>query len=422
MDVFVPGRHPFAGPLAIAMAGLAIAALAGGCLPGWPDDVRALAAADGNAPSQPASEAPSQPASEATSEAPSETPPDVRVEINVPAFRLTLYRGGRALTSFTVAVGARSRTVGAHTKGTSTPLGRFTVARKTKNPAWYPPAWVVREKGWDRGYVMPPGPENPLGVRWLGLSRPGYQGYGIHGTSDTASLGHAASLGCVRMGNDDVVQVYAAVSTGAAVDIVYRTAEIVRDGDGNLYVALYPDIYRLGAPTVATVRRSLAAAGLEPSLGAAGAWEQAIAASRDRPVLVPVSTAPSGPAAPPATAGATASASRGSAPEVDPAGFIVLDTLGLNHPDEITVYLEGRVLGSAVRSAGDWLLPLTRLPAGFDHTFAVDPVSNAVLFYGRPLAGANVVDGVIQVPVLAMARALPMGVRWTAGDRLDLSW
>lgn len=73
-----------------------------------------------------------------------------------------------------------------------TPTGTFDVVDKQLNPWWLPP-----DSDWARGLKpVPPGPGNPLGTRWMGLSAPGV---GIHGTPDDASIGYSASHGCIRM-------------------------------------------------------------------------------------------------------------------------------------------------------------------------------------------------------------------------------
>jgi lipoprotein-anchoring transpeptidase ErfK/SrfK len=97
--------------------------------------------------------------------------------------RLYLYRGMKPWRTFTVATGQAVY---------PTPLGRFEIVVKWKDPWWYPP-----NSPWAQGAKpIPPGPGNPLGTRWMGISSPGV---GIHGTPDPASLGYSASHGCIRM-------------------------------------------------------------------------------------------------------------------------------------------------------------------------------------------------------------------------------
>lgn len=89
----------------------------------------------------------------------------------------------------------------------STPTGTFKVVNKLVNPVWY-----------SAGAVVPPGsPENILGSRWLGISKPGY---GIHGTTDPASIGKQVTAGCVRMLNPEVEELYTVLPEGTEVTIV----------------------------------------------------------------------------------------------------------------------------------------------------------------------------------------------------------
>jgi lipoprotein-anchoring transpeptidase ErfK/SrfK len=94
-----------------------------------------------------------------------------------------------------------------------TPLGRFDLLVKWRNPWWYPP-----NSRWAKGQKpIPPGPSNPLGTRWMGLSSPGV---GIHGTPNPASIGYSVSHGCVRMYIPDAEWLFNAVDIGTTVFIV----------------------------------------------------------------------------------------------------------------------------------------------------------------------------------------------------------
>src|SRR4051812_15732170 len=117
---------------------------------------------------------------------------------------LTLYDGMHLVRRFGVATGQPAY---------PTPNGRFTVAVMWKNPWWYPPAspWAVGEK------PVPPGPGNPLGTRWMGLTAPGV---GIHGTPQPQSIGYSLSHGCIRMRIPDAEWLFDHVVVGATVFIV----------------------------------------------------------------------------------------------------------------------------------------------------------------------------------------------------------
>ncbi len=96
---------------------------------------------------------------------------------------LNLYRGMRLWKRLGVATGQAEY---------PTPLGRFSIVTMQRHPWWYPPDsdWAKDEK------PIPPGPGNPLGTRWMGISAPGV---GMHGTPDAASIGYSVSHGCIRM-------------------------------------------------------------------------------------------------------------------------------------------------------------------------------------------------------------------------------
>jgi lipoprotein-anchoring transpeptidase ErfK/SrfK len=118
--------------------------------------------------------------------------------------RLYLYKGMRFQRVFGVATGQSIY---------PTPLGRWSVVVKWRNPWWYPPNsdWAKGEK------PVPPGPGNPLGTRWMGLSA---SGVGIHGTPDDASIGYSASHGCIRMHISDAEWLFNHVNIGTTVFVV----------------------------------------------------------------------------------------------------------------------------------------------------------------------------------------------------------
>lgn len=93
-------------------------------------------------------------------------------------------------------------------------FGQSFVQRKRKNPGWSPTA-RMRRMGYPR--YVPPGPRNPLGVRAIYL---GWTEYRIHGTTAPSSIGRAASSGCIRMHNKDVVDLFERVHIGAPVYVV----------------------------------------------------------------------------------------------------------------------------------------------------------------------------------------------------------
>jgi L,D-transpeptidase ErfK/SrfK len=99
------------------------------------------------------------------------------------------------------------------TRGTPSPEGEFTIVNHAVDP-------VYRHKG----KQVPPGEDNPLGDRWMGLS---LKGYGIHGTNVPRSIGKAASHGCFRMAKQDVEELYAQVKVGDRVIVRRERDELI---------------------------------------------------------------------------------------------------------------------------------------------------------------------------------------------------
>lgn len=118
------------------------------------------------------------------------------IVISIPDRKLVLLEDGAVKRVYPVAVGKPS---------TPSPAGRFTIARRVSNPTYS-----------HNGRVVGPGPKNPVGSRWMGLSA---KGYGIHGTNEPNSIGKAASHGCIRMGKADLEELYTLVDVGDAVEI-----------------------------------------------------------------------------------------------------------------------------------------------------------------------------------------------------------
>jgi len=126
------------------------------------------------------------------------------IVINRGANTLTLYHGIKTWKTFRVATGQYAY---------PTPRGRFDIVVKWTNPWWYPPnsAWAAGSS------PIPPGPGNPLGTRWMGLSAPGI---GIHGTPNPGSIGYSLSHGCIRMFVPQAEWLFEHVEIGTTVFIV----------------------------------------------------------------------------------------------------------------------------------------------------------------------------------------------------------
>jgi len=169
-------------------------------------------------------------------------PPRDGLVLNLPERGLYHFRAGQLDAFYPVAVGA---------PGWCTPTGQLHIANKTVNPTWNPPAWA------GVAGPVPPGPANPLGDRWLGLSR---RGYGIHATNLPSSIGGAVSHGCIRMYPEHARRLFERVPVGTAVRIEYEPVKIGY-ADGIVYLTAFPDVYGR-VDRLAEARRQLAQAGL----------------------------------------------------------------------------------------------------------------------------------------------------------------
>jgi lipoprotein-anchoring transpeptidase ErfK/SrfK len=118
--------------------------------------------------------------------------------------RLSLYQGATLVRTFPIATGKAEY---------PTPLGQFSIVDMQRNPWWRPPPsdWAKDAK------PIPPGPDNPLGTRWMGFDR--YM-VGIHGTSDSDSIGTPASHGCIRMYTRDAEWLFDRIRWGTPVFVV----------------------------------------------------------------------------------------------------------------------------------------------------------------------------------------------------------
>ncbi|NET55340.1 MAG: L,D-transpeptidase [Symploca sp. SIO2E6] len=116
--------------------------------------------------------------------------------------RVYFYQDNQVQASYRVAIGRN---------GWETPTGSFEVIQMVSYPTWQHPF---------TGELIPPGPDNPLGVRWIGFAVKGENYIGFHGTPNEELIGQAVSHGCVRMRNEDVVSLFEQVEMGTPVMVV----------------------------------------------------------------------------------------------------------------------------------------------------------------------------------------------------------
>src|SRR5437870_11901413 len=166
---------------------------------------------------KPGSEISSQAANEMEDQSETQTPTpgesagapgNVAIKIDTKTNMLQVREGEKLIAAYPVTVGS------AHL---ASPIGEWKARRITKMPTF---RWdkEMLKHGQRSGnfYLLPPGPRNPVGVMWIALNK---KGFGIHGTSEPRSIGHAASHGCIRLANWDVVRLATKIKPGDSVSI-----------------------------------------------------------------------------------------------------------------------------------------------------------------------------------------------------------
>ncbi|MFB6345104.1 MAG: L,D-transpeptidase [bacterium] len=119
------------------------------------------------------------------------------IHVGLKNYKLLAFSNNKLVFEYPIAIGVDTG---------PTPTGKFTVTSRLKNP-WHTP---------DDEPATEPGPNNPLGTRWIGISKPSY---GLHGTKEPSSIGTKASEGCIRLSNRDVEELYRHVTKQTRVII-----------------------------------------------------------------------------------------------------------------------------------------------------------------------------------------------------------
>jgi lipoprotein-anchoring transpeptidase ErfK/SrfK len=168
------------------------------------------------------------------------------IVVSLEDHKLALVEDGQVKKVYAVAVGKPS---------TPSPSGTFTIARRVKNPTYS-----------HNGKIVPPGPGNPVGTRWMGLS---INGYGIHGTNEPKSIGRAASHGCIRMAKADLEEMYEMVSVGNTVELVgernEETAQLFGGDDKPVVRQTQQPVLTASATPVTSTPTTTTTATVEPA-------------------------------------------------------------------------------------------------------------------------------------------------------------
>jgi L,D-transpeptidase ErfK/SrfK len=170
---------------------------------------------------------------------------DDGILINIPQRMLFQFSQGKLLAAYPVGLGKPSW---------PTPKGEFKILSRVKNKTWKVPVSIQEEMRREGKAVLqevPPGPDNPLGAHWLGLS---LGGYGIHGTIAPSSVYHFRSHGCIRLHPDDIAELFDRVAVGDTGILVYQPVLLAVTEDSRILLEVHQDIYNKGIDPAQIVR------------------------------------------------------------------------------------------------------------------------------------------------------------------------
>jgi L,D-transpeptidase ErfK/SrfK len=170
---------------------------------------------------------------------------DASIVVNLP--QRMLFYFGQAVAGLPVAVGRRTW---------QTPISEYHVVMLEREPTWDVPESILAEArrlGRTLPRSVPPGPANPLGHFWIGLSG---GAVGIHGTNAPSSIYGAVTHGCMRLHPDDVAWLFPQVTAGMTVRTVYKPV-LLADIGGRVFLEVHPDVYRR-APNALDAAQALA--------------------------------------------------------------------------------------------------------------------------------------------------------------------
>ena len=178
------------------------------------------------------------------------------IEVNLPQRMLFHFEGGRLSGAYPVAIGQPARQW-------QTPTGAFKVIQMREDPTWRVPASIQREEeeaGKDVEDEIEPGPDNPLGKYWIGLSFPII---GIHGTNHPVSVYSYRTHGCVRLHPDDIEALFNDVDLNDSGVIEYYPLMLAKLDDGRIFIESEKDIYRKGTGGIDRLKALARADGID---------------------------------------------------------------------------------------------------------------------------------------------------------------
>ena len=174
--------------------------------------------------------------------------------VNIPDRSLYLFRNSKLSARYPVALGMAKKK---ESTAWQTPVGRFQIVDKKKNPTWKIPLSIqkeMEENGEEVLESIPPGPKNPLGKYSL---RTDLAGILIHSTTRPASINSFSSHGCIRMMPENMVQLFNSVVVPTQGEIIYQPVKVAVTGEGRVFLEVNSDSYGKITDMAAEVRKAI---------------------------------------------------------------------------------------------------------------------------------------------------------------------
>lgn len=162
------------------------------------------------------------------------------IVINVPDRTLYFFKNSQLVRSFSVGLGLLTSKTG---KSWKTPLGKFKIIAKEKNPTWYVPPSIQEEmemEGKEVKIMVPPGPDNPLGRYAIKTSIPGIL---IHETIKPSSVYQFRSHGCIRVQPDHMEKFFEEVELNTPGEVIYIPIKAAVSDTGRVFLEVHNDFY-----------------------------------------------------------------------------------------------------------------------------------------------------------------------------------
>ncbi|HSW62663.1 MAG TPA: L,D-transpeptidase family protein [Dissulfurispiraceae bacterium] len=165
---------------------------------------------------------------------------DEGIVVNIPERRLYFFKDKRLAETFPVALGLSRKANGFDWR---TPIGKFVITAREKDPTWLVPPSIQEEMAREGKEVLvsvPPGPDNPLGRYALKTSLPGIL---LHETNKPASISRFASHGCIRIHPDHMAKLFPEVRRNTPGEIIYMPVKVFLAENDRVFVEINDDAY-----------------------------------------------------------------------------------------------------------------------------------------------------------------------------------